>query len=134
MVILIISILSVIGLGQYQNLIARSQFSESLAIFSGAKTPVQERIDQGVAFEESTGAPGTSTNVLGINLQGNFGTLTAPAFDNSEDEYTLTFTFDGNVNTNLRDKTINVIYDRTTGQWDCITEVAERFTVSCTSL
>ena len=46
-VIAIIGILAAIAIPQYQNYIARSQFSESQVMLSGLKSAIQEKVDQG---------------------------------------------------------------------------------------
>ncbi|RAU18156.1 pilus assembly protein [Nitrincola tibetensis] len=133
-VLLIISILALIGINQYQLFVARAQFSESLVVFSGAKTPVQEKIDLGVSFSASTGLPNSSTNVLGIALTSNYGILSVPEFNPNNNIYILTFTFNENVNANLRNRIVNLEYDRSIGEWSCVTNVTDRFSVGCVSL
>lgn len=72
-VVALIGILAAIVIPQYQNYIARSQFSESHTLLRDARTDAQEKIDQGAAFSKSEDASTADTNVLGIQLNGNYG-------------------------------------------------------------
>lgn len=134
-VVAIIGILAAIAIPQYQNYIARSQFAESHTLLSGAKAAAQERIDQGAAFGESTGASTGDNNALGIQLGGTYGDVTAPAYDGTADNYAFTYTFknEAGVNTNLRADTVTYTYTRATGVWTCTTSVPQQFAANCTT-
>ncbi|WP_454911245.1 pilin [Stutzerimonas chloritidismutans] len=131
-VVAIIGILAAIAIPQYQNYIARSQFSEAHTLLGGARTAVQEKIDQGQAFTASTGAPNATTNALGIQLTGEYGAITAPAAAANAATYTLTYTFAG-ANTNLNTETVTYTYTAATGVWGCVTTVSEQYATNCTS-
>lgn len=131
-VVAIIGILAAIAIPQYQNYIARSQFSESHALLGGARTAVQERIDQGQAFAASTGDANATTNVLGLQLQGSYGTVAAPAYTSGDASYVLTYTFGtANVNPNLASDTVTYTYTAATGVWACQTSVPVQFASRC---
>lgn len=132
-VVAIIGILAAIAIPQYQNYIARSQFSESHALLSGARTAVQERVDQGQAFAESTGNSTDAKNVLGLQLKGKYGTVTAPAFVTTSDTYALTYAFNDEVNSNLLKKQVRYTYTKATGEWACTTDVPDQFATNCTA-
>ncbi|MFV0454010.1 MAG: pilin [Pseudomonas sp.] len=131
-VVAIIGILAAIAIPQYQNYIARSQFSEAHTLLGGARTAVQEKIDQGQAFGASTGEPNAATNILGIQLTGQYGGVTAPAAAANATTYDLTFTFSG-ANTNLNTKTVKYTYDAGKGSWSCVTTVSDQYASNCTS-
>ncbi len=131
-VVAIIGILAAIAIPQYQNYIARSQFSEAHTLLGGARTAVQERIDQGQAITASTGTPNATTNSLGIQLAGEYGAVVAPAAAANATSYTLTYTFAG-ANTNLNTRTVQYTYAADTGTWSCITTVSEQYASNCTS-
>nr|WP_319822988.1 pilin [Marinobacter excellens] len=133
-VVAIIGILAAVAIPQYQNYIARSQFSEAHTLLGGARTAVQERVDQGSSFAASTGAPNAATNVLGLQLTGQYGTMTAPAYNGSDATYVLTYTFNASdVNANLQSETVTYTYTAATGNWACVTTVDEQFASQCTS-
>jgi type IV pilus assembly protein PilA len=133
-VVAIIGILAAIAIPQYQNYIARSQFSESHALLGGARTAVQERVDQGASFGASTGLPNAASNVLGLQLTGEYGTMAAPAYNGSDATYALTYTFAASdVNANLQGETVTYTYTAASGDWDCVTSVEEQFASQCTS-
>ena len=133
-VIAIIGILAAIAIPQYQNYIARSQFSEAHTLLGGARTAVQERVDSGASFAASTGNPTATTNVLGLQLTGEFGDVTAPAYNGSDATYVLTYTFDSSgVNANLQSETVTYTYTAATGNWACVTTVDAQYASNCTS-
>ena len=132
-VVAIIGILAAVAIPQYQNYIARSQFSEAHVLLGGSKTAVQERIDQGIAFSASTGDSNTTSNVLGLQLNGKYGTITAPAFAITESTYTLTYAFLAAANANLNSKKVQYTYTKATGKWDCVTDVEVKYASNCTT-
>ena len=129
-VIAIIGILAAIAIPAYQNYIARSQFSESQVLLSGAKPAIQEKVDQGTAYAAS----GTA-NPLGLGLNGKYGTVTYPAFAAAGTSATAVYTFGTNVNKNLQGKTVTYTYTpgSTTAPWQCTTTVAADFANNCTT-
>ena len=126
-VIAIIGILAAIAIPQYQNYIARSQFAEPLTLLNGVQKPAQEKIDSGTAFGESEGDPASDDNVLGVQLEGTYGTVEAPAWAVDDDEYEPVYTFGDNVNTNLAGETVTYTYDKATGKWSCATTVKQKY-------
>ncbi|MDH1444335.1 pilin [Pseudomonas sp. GD03721] len=131
-VVAIIGILAAIAIPQYQNYIARSQFSESHALLGGARTAVQERIDQGVAFAASTGAATAASNALGLQLTGEYGAITAPGYNGTDATYMLRYTFAATgVNANLAGDTVDYTYTRATGLWSCATSVPAQYASKC---
>lgn len=130
-VVAIIGILAAIAIPQYQNYIARSQFAEAHTLLDGARSAVQMRVDQGQAFAASTGASTANTNVLGIQLTGTYGAITAPAYNGTDGTYGLTYTFNNNVNANLRGLTVTRTYTQATGAWTCATTVPAQFASNC---
>ncbi len=126
-VIAIIGILAAIAIPQYQNYIARSQFSEPLTLLNGVQDAAQEKIDTGTAFEESTGIPTSDDNVLGVQLAGTYGEVEAPAWAVDEETYAVVYTFGDNVNTNLVDATVTSTYTKASGEWACTTTVPQKY-------
>ena len=131
-VVAIIGILAAIAIPQYQNYIARSQFSEAHALLGGARTAVQEKVDQGLSFTASTGDATASTNALGLQLDGAYGNITAAAYTGPTADYSLVYTFKAaGTNANLQSKTVTYKYTRATGKWSCATNVAQQFASNC---
>ncbi len=132
-VIAIIGILAAIAIPQYQNYIARSQFSEAHTLLRGIETASQEKIDKGTAFGESTGAANADTNILGVQLTGKYGTVAAPKWDVTDATYATTYTFGDNVNENLKGKTVTYTYTKATGTWACTTNIKQKYVSECTT-
>ncbi len=126
-VIAIIGILAAIAIPQYQNYIARSQFSEPLVLLGGIEDKAQEKIDLGKAFGASTGAPGAASNELGVQLTGTYGSGTAPAYALANDTWSTVYTFAPDTNANLAGKTVTRTYTKATGAWTCVTNVEAKF-------
>lgn len=130
-VVAIIGILAAIAIPQYQNYIARSQFSESQVMLSGLKSAVQEKVDQGKTYAAPTVASGTgdnakeATNSLGANLVGKYGTVTYNTYTSgtSTDAKTL-YTFNPTgVSKKLENKKVLFTYNVAGGKWSCTTDV-----------
>lgn len=133
-VVAIIGILAAIAIPQYQNYIARSQFSEAHTLLGGLRTAAQEKIDRGEAFAASTGAPTATTNILGVQLTGKYGTVTsAPAYAVADTTYPAVYTFGTNVNANLSGKTVTYTYTKATGVWSCTTNAPAQYASNCTT-
>ncbi|QXA07491.1 pilin [Acinetobacter pittii] len=132
-VVAIIGILAAIAIPQYQNYIARSQFSEAHQLLDGIKKSAQEKIDQGSAFAVSTGTPTATTNILGVQLTGSYGTAVAPAWAVTDTTYGSTYTFGTNVNPNLAGKKVQVTYTVATGAWACVTDAPQKYVSQCTT-
>ena len=127
-VIAIIGILAAIAIPQYQNYIARSQFAEPITLLKGVSTAAQEKIDTGKAFTASTGDPAATSNILGVQLTGTYGSVTsAPAWVTTAATYSPVYTFGPNVNTNLVGKTVTYTYTKATGKWTCATTVSKKY-------
>src|SRR5690554_2653081 len=75
-VVAIIGILAAIAIPQYQNYIARSQFSEAHNLLGGARTAAQERIDAGRSFKFAD---------LGVQTTGTYGAIDAAGMDVADD-------------------------------------------------
>src|SRR3546814_8068698 len=97
-VVAIIGILAAIAIPQYQNYIARSQFSEAHTLLGGARIAIQERLDQGAAFAFAD---------LGLQTAGEYGSSTSnAAAAAAAASYALTYTFAG-AHQNLNVKTVD---------------------------
>ena len=121
-VVAIIGILAAVAIPQYQNYIARTQFSEAHSLLSGARVAVQERVSQGGAF---AGAD------LGLKLAGEYGSIGAPAaYAANAESYALVYTFAG-ANTNLNTKTVTYTYTAATSDWACTTTVEQQYATNC---
>ncbi len=129
-VVAIIGILAAIAIPQYQNYIARSQFSESQVMLSGMKSAIQEKVDQGTGYKGATAAvkgetpdkDKAATNPLGANLEGKYGSISYPEFVSTTNKASATYKFyaDG-VSQKLRNGTVTFNYDGEAGKWNCVT-------------
>ena len=144
-VVAIIGILAAIAIPQYQNYIARSQFSESQIMLSGMKSAIQEKVDQGTnylgavaAADAADGKPAvTATNPLGANLNGKYGSVSYGGFTSGGTttvaKTLYTFKKEG-VSQKLQEKTVLFSYDGVNGTWTCTTDVsAELVSGDCIS-
>lgn len=131
-VVAIIGILAAIAIPQYQNYIARSQFSESQVMLSGMKSAIQEKVDQGTSYKGATPAVkagddgkggADATNPLGANLTGKYGSVSYPDFTSSSNVASATYKFyaDG-VSQKLRNGEVKYEYKGTDGVWTCTTK------------
>src|SRR5690554_8035050 len=75
-VVAIIGILAAVAIPQYQNYIARSQFSEAHSLLGGARQAVQERVDSGRTFDFDD---------LGLQVEGNYGEINSADADATGD-------------------------------------------------
>ena len=123
-VVAIIGILAAIAIPQYQNYIARSQFSEAHTLLGGSRVAIQEKVDAGEA---------TAFTALGLQTDGEFGSITsttdiaaAPA------TYALVYTF-ADANSNLNGKTVTYTYTSADGEWACTTTVEPQYATRCES-
>ena len=137
-VVAIIGILAAIAIPQYQNYIARSQFSESQVMLSGLKSAIQEKVDQGTDYTASSVAAAATTgdnatpetfesNPLGANVAGTYGSIAYGAYtsgttENAKALYTFS---DTGVSKKLEDKTVLFSYDVDLGQWSCVSNAPQ---------
>ncbi|MGM8850334.1 pilin [Salinicola halophyticus] len=130
-VVAIIGILAAIAIPQYQNYVARSQFSEAHSMLGGAKISIQQQVDRG----ESYALTGDDAVDLGISRQGSYGAITGGAWSGTAGaKATAIYTFGGTeatANANITGKSVTYSYDPSTGVWSCNTDVAEEYVSSC---
>ncbi|MCP1726124.1 type IV pilus assembly protein PilA [Natronospira proteinivora] len=138
-VVAIIGILAAIAIPQYNNYIARSQFSEANMILGGARTPVEEYVaSRGEeSFHDNITDPDELRDRLGVRIYGRHGAITSVDEGSVEIEYTFG-SGEGDdtveVSDMLRDETATYIYedqaddgDTPDYQWSCETTVEARF-------
>ena len=125
-VVAIIGILAAVAIPQYQNYIARSQYSESQVMLSGLKSGIQERVDQGKDYGAGAGGTG-GTNPLDANLEGKYGDVTYAAYNSaSSTAAKALYTFDSSgVSKKLQGKAVLFNYDIGTGVWSCTTNAPD---------
>ena|SRR5690554_5229807 len=120
-VVAIIGILAAIAIPQYQNYIARSQFSESHALLGGARVSIQEKMDAG---EAATFAD------LGLQTAGAYGDITGGDIAQAATTYTLTYTFN-KANPNINGETTTYTYTTADGLWVCASTVDAKYKSKC---
>ena len=136
-VVAIIGILAAIAIPQYQNYIARSQFSESQVMLSGLKSAIQEKVDQGKSYtassaaavaDEKAGTPAKKeSNPLGANLSGKYGVVSYGAYTSGTTtaaKALYTFNSTG-VSKKLENKAVLFSYDVAVGKWSCVSNAPE---------
>ena len=142
-VVAIIGILAAIAIPQYQNYIARSQFSEAHALLGASRVAIQERID--------AGQPINATK-LGIQNLGTYGGMTLPTDEEealgNTDKYNIVYVFGASIipydkagtakaavqtssSPSLTTSRVVYTYDVGTSSWTCKTNVPEQFVTSC---
>ncbi|TGG92741.1 pilin [Natronospirillum operosum] len=156
-VVAIIGILAAIAIPQYQNYIARSQFSESHAVLGGARIAIQEDLGRGNTIDDASDSDGLDdsnddVDRLGINTEGTYGMLTEFATVGDIDDpdadvhFTVTYTFaagdDTTASPQISGGDVNYVYivrgeptvngdERASGRWFCWTDVEEQFASEC---
>ena len=136
-VVAIIGILAAIAIPQYQNYIARAQYSESQVMLSGLKSAIQEKVDQGTNYtasnvaEDATPAQKAAfkSNPLGANLKGKYGNVTYGAYNSgtsgSTDAKAL-YTFNATgVSKKLEGKKVLFSYNVAGGEWSCTSDAPQ---------
>lgn len=149
-VVAIIGILAAVAIPQYQNYIARSQFSEAHSLLGASRVAVQERIDAGQIFDFDD---------LGLQTEGEYGNIIddesdlpsdMPSGDDADrnesldlpeddgaleadDTYTVVYQFDG-ANPNINDTYVYYMYTAGDGSWDCFTNTDDQYVSNCEEL
>lgn len=124
-VVAIIGILAAIAIPQYQNYIARSQFSEAHTLLGGARVSIQEKVDSGEGFAFAD---------LSLQTTGKFGDVTGGAHTAGNQEYTLTYTFKTGASPKFLEggaKKVEYKYDNSTGEWTCSTDAPTQYVTRC---
>lgn len=131
-VVAIIGILAAVAIPQYQNYIARSQFSEAHVLLGGARVVIQEKADIGEGVVDASDA--NSIKKLGIQAQGKYGAITAVSKNTTNPSLTYTFGSGANASpaltTNAKD-TVTYTYDVVEGTWTCSTTVDQKYASNC---
>jgi type IV pilus assembly protein PilA len=136
-VVAIIGILAAVAIPQYQNYLARSQFSEAQVLLGGIRTTVQERIDQGIAITggaaDAAGVAAAATE-LGVQAEGSYGDIThLPPWAIGDASYAAVYTFD-TANAQLtvaNNNTVTLTYTAADGTWECTTTVPAALSANC---
>ena len=128
-VVAIIGILAAVAIPQYQNYIARAQFSEAHSLLGSARTSVQEAIDAGRTFDFED---------LGIQEKGKYGAITdgadVTAAVGKDETYTLVYTFGadpGKSSPQLNDTAVSYTYSVEDSTWECGTDADKKYVTSC---
>ncbi len=132
-VVAIIGVLAAIAIPQYQNYIARSQFTEAHTMLGGARIAVQEQVDQGKSIKEAKD--------VGVQTNGKYGAITKLESDKSGKGATIVYTFGDKgtgteapeVSPSLKEKggTVTYTYDQGTGKWSCGTPIPQQYVSNC---
>ena len=150
-VVAIIGILAAIAIPQYQNYIARSQFAEAHNLLGGARVPVQEAAMIGKVFDYKTDS---ELEDLGVTYLGKYGAITSAEVKEStlEDgkmvlgEAVIVYKFgskgsEGDADTsdtssievspNLTVGDVTYTYNPAGGNWECTTDIDQKFVTNC---
>lgn len=123
-VVAIIGILAAIAIPQYQNYVARAQFSEAPTLLSGARVSVEE-------YYLTNGEFPSNLDDVGAQDEGEYGELT---FDGDD---TIRYTFNSSgVNDNLTSETVDYVRgidsdEDDYGDWRCETSVDQAYVSQC---
>ena len=138
-VVAIIGILAAVAIPQYQNYIARAQFSEAHSLLGGARITVQENYIRG----EDVSANGDALKTLGLDTQGSHGAITAVVSNAAKDKESatvvITYTF-GESSADIKyspslgvKPTVDYTYKAEDGSWECTTKIDQKFVSNCKS-
>ena len=129
-VVAIIGILAAVAIPQYQNYIARAQFSEAHSLLGSARTSVQEAIDAGRTFDFKD---------LGIQEKGKYGEIITENVDvatalTDKQTYTLQYEFgkdEGKSSPQLTGNLVSYTYNVSDSTWECSTDAEQKYATSC---
>ncbi len=131
-VVAIIGILAAIAIPQYQNYVARAQFSEAHNLLSGVRTAAQDRIYQGREIDDTIA---TAADELGIQLNGQHGEITGTSgWDSTDTEFDVTYTFGAGASSaspRISGQTVIYTMDVDEGTWECTTTVDQAYASNC---
>ncbi|SEP12707.1 pilin [Aquisalimonas asiatica] len=143
-VVAIIGILAAIAIPQYQNYVARAQFSEAHNLLSGAQTTVFERYTS--TGNWPTGVDAESNELeydgdLTVSIQaiGSHGAINdAGGGDTDDDAFEGWFEYefgaeDRDVSPNLAGDTVRYTWNNDDSEWTCTTDVDEAYVSQCDS-
>lgn len=127
-VVAIIGILAAIAIPQYQNYVARSQFSEAPTLLSAAQTTVEERYLSSGNFPDShDGTDNDSLEGLGVRLEGAYGSINSAEEDSDAGTFSMTYEFgadDQDVNADLAGESVTFQRDDQ-DEWTCLISTDE---------
>ncbi|MCP1672933.1 type IV pilus assembly protein PilA [Natronocella acetinitrilica] len=125
-VVAIVGILAAIAIPQYQQYVARAQFSEAHIVIGSVRPVVSELW----MISGAASLNGETLQTLDLERTGRHGALTLFATDPIR--FVFEFGADGtNANDALLGETVTYTLDVVTGLWECDSTVAERFTTGC---
>ena len=141
-VVAIIGILASIAIPQYQQYVARAQFSESHNLLAGARADSQVRILQGLPLETEID---DLAQQISLSRNGRHGAITGTSGWDGDDDFWIEYTFgasaDGNndaqVSPRLRDERVRYTFGHSgsgeapEGGWLCQTTASPSDSTSC---
>ena len=141
-VVAIIGILASIAIPQYQQYVARAQFSESHNLLAGARANAQLRILQGLPLETEID---DLAQQISLRRNGRHGAVTGTSGWDGDDDFWIEYTFgasaDGNNNAQispqLRDERVRYTFgysgngEAPEGAWLCQTTASQANSTSC---
>ena len=130
-VVAIIGILAAVAIPQYQNYIARAQFSEAHSLLGGARIPVQEGFISG---ELTANLDTDGLKKYGLDTKGSHGKITEVNITEGEAAIVYEFGAGGakfSPSLGTGNPKVTYTYKNADSSWECTTAIDPKFVSNC---